>query len=160
MFAGRPKDGQFQGEQRAAGEAKKINLKRWREVDIVSLLDHLPKLPVHTEVTDIVRKGAGRQLRQLAINSKTLSGGRAFGHQLRNVPIDIPWLFRGTKVNPLALIGARHGTEVLKPRAGAIKANRQVSYVTPATVLSLLRSNQLDAGREKLKWLVGFKPLI
>jgi hypothetical protein len=49
---------------------------------------------------------------------------------------------------------------VLKPRAGAIEANRQVSYVTPAPVLRLLRSNQFDAGSEKLKWLVSFKPLI
>src|SRR6516225_7945298 len=92
MSAGRPKDGQFQGEQDAAGEAKKVNLDRRREVDVVSLLYHLPKLLVHTEVTDIVRKRTGWQLRQLAINFKALSGGRSFGHQLRNVPVDIPWL--------------------------------------------------------------------
>src|SRR5262252_3441075 len=95
MSAGRPKDGQLQGKQHAAGEAKKINLDRWREVDVVSLLDHLPKLLVHTEVTDIVRKGTGWQLRQLAINHKALSGGRSFGHQLRNVSVDVPWVVSG-----------------------------------------------------------------
>src|SRR6516225_5071423 len=82
MSAGRPKNGQFQGKQHAAGEAKKINLDRWREVDAVSLLDQLPKLLVHTEVASIVSKGTGGQLHQLAIKSKTLSSGRSFGHQL------------------------------------------------------------------------------
>src|SRR5262245_48053129 len=92
MSAGPPKDGQLLGKQHAAGKAKKVNLGRRREVDVVSLLDHLPKLFVYAKVADVIGKGAGRQLHQLAVNSKALSGGRSFGHQLRNVPVDVPWL--------------------------------------------------------------------
>src|SRR5215831_21377643 len=56
MSAGRPKDDQLQGKQHAAGEAKKINLDRRREVDAVSLLDHLAKLLVYAKIADVIGK--------------------------------------------------------------------------------------------------------
>src|SRR5262249_45220533 len=126
MSAGRPKNGQFQGKQHAAGEAKKINPDRRREVDVVSLLNQLPQLLVDAEVLNIVGKGAGGQLHQLAINPKTLSSGRSFGHQLRNVAVNIFWCVcgvRSTKINPFALTGACHGAEMLKSRARAIEGS-------------------------------------